>query len=122
MSSRTYWQLYEIVTLRCFRKSRRSSKFQQLELEARTYVELAKSFPPENIYVAQNVLNGVRYYDPESILQNFKETAEGLHKAFKVVLDQHGKIEWDISSIRSQATAAGQRARVLASQANTKTL
>ena len=96
--------------------------FQQLELEARTYVELAKSFPPGNIYVTQNVLNGVRYYDPESILQNFKETAEGLHKAFKVVLDQHGKIEWDISSIRSQATAAGQRARVLASQANTKTL
>ena len=42
--------------------------FQQLELEARTYVELAKSFPPENIYVAQNVLNGYattiqnRYY------------------------------------------------------------
>ena len=97
-------------------------KFQQLELEARRYVELAKSFAQENIYVAQNVLNGVRYYDPESILQNFKETAEGLDKAFKVVLDQHGKIEWDISSIRSQATAAGQRARVLTSQANTKTL
>ena len=32
--------------------------------------------------MAQNVLNGVRYYDPESILQNFKETAEGLDKAF----------------------------------------
>ena len=72
--------------------------------------------------MAQNVLNGVRYYDPESILQNFKETAEGLDKAFKVVLDQHGKIEWDISSIRSQATGAEQRARVLASEAKTKTL
>ena len=57
-------------------------KFRQLELEARRYVELAKSFAQENIYVAQNVLNGVRYYDPESILQNFKETAEGLDKAF----------------------------------------
>lgn len=96
--------------------------FQQLELEARRYVELAKSFAEENIYVAQNVLNGVRYYDPESILQNFKETAEGLDKAFKAVLDKHGEIEWDISSIRSQATGAGQRARVLASEANTKTL
>lgn len=96
--------------------------FQQLELEARRYVELAKSFAQENIYVAQNVLNGVRYYDPESILQNFKETAEGLDKAFKAVLDKHGVIEWNISSIRSQATGAGQRARVLASEANTKTL
>ena len=96
--------------------------FQQLELEARRYVELAKSFAEENIYVAQNVLNGVRYYDPESILQNFKETAEGLDKAFKAVLDKHGEIEWDISSIRSQATAAGQRARVLASKANTNML
>ena len=57
-------------------------KFRQLELEARRYVELAESFAQENIYVAQNVLNGVRYYDPESILQNFKETAEGLDKAF----------------------------------------
>ena len=57
-------------------------KFQQLELEARRYVELAKSFAQENIYVAQNVLNGVRYYDPESILQNFKETAEGFDKAY----------------------------------------
>lgn len=96
--------------------------FQQLELEARRYVELAKSFAQENIYVAQNVLNGVRYYDPESILQNFKETAEGLDKAFKAVLDKHGEIGWNISSIRSQATGAGQRARVLASEANTKTL
>ena len=96
--------------------------FQQLELEARRYVELAKSFAEENIYVAQNVLNGVRYYDPESILQNFKETAEGLDKAFKAVLDKHGEIEWDISSIRSQATGAGQRARVLASKANTNML
>ena len=57
-------------------------KFQQLELEARRYVELAKSFAQENIYMAKNVLNGVHYYDPESILQNFKETAEGLDKAF----------------------------------------
>ena len=57
-------------------------KFQQLELEARRYVELAKSFAQENIYMAQNVLNGVHYYDPESILQIFKETAEGLDKAF----------------------------------------
>ena len=97
-------------------------KFRQLELEARRHVELAKSFAQENIYVAQNVLNGVRYYDPESILQNFKETAEGLDKAFKAVLDKHGEIEWDISSIRSQATGAGQRARVLASKANTNML
>ena len=57
-------------------------KFRQLELEARRYVELAKSFAQENIYMAQNVLNGVRYYDPESILQNFKETAEGFDKAY----------------------------------------
>ena len=57
-------------------------KFQQLELEARRYVELAKSYAQENIYVAQNVLNGVRYYDPESILQNFKETAEGFDNAY----------------------------------------
>ena len=57
-------------------------KFRQLELEARRYVELAKSFAQENIYMSQNVLNGVHYYDPESILQNFKETAEGLDKAF----------------------------------------
>lgn len=97
-------------------------KFRQLEVEARRYVELAKSFAQENIYVAQNVLNGVRYYDPESILQNFKETAEGLDKAFKAVLDKHGEIESEISSIRSQATGAGQIARELAAEANTNML
>ena len=79
-------------------------KFQQLELEARRYVELAKSLAQENIYVAQNVLNGVRYYDPESILQNFKETAEGLDKAFNPLSPNSDQDQFSPNNIYTLST------------------
>ena len=79
-------------------------KFRQLEVEARRYVELAKSFAQENIYVAQNVLNGVRYYDPESILQNFKETAEGLDKAFNPLSPNSDQDQFSPNNIYTLST------------------
>ena len=79
-------------------------KFRQLELEARRYVELAKSFAQENIYVAQNVLNGVRYYDPESILQNFKQTAEGLDKAFNPLSPNSDQDQFSPNNIYTLST------------------
>lgn len=97
-----------------------AEKYQQLDLEARKYVEQTKIFAQNNIRVAQNVLNGVQYSEPESILKNFKKAAERLDKAFEVVLDKYCKVYTEIITIRSQAEREGQKAGKLALQAEAK--
>ena len=75
------------------------NQFRHVEVEAQKYVIKAREFAQENNLVAQNVLAGKQYYQPESILKNFHKTAVKLDKAFTVVVDKHSEVERSIASI-----------------------
>ena len=99
-----------------------AEKYQHLDLETRKYVRRTKTFAQDNIRVAQNVLNGVQYSKPESILKYFKKTAERLDKAFEVVLDKYCKVYTEIMSIKSEANREGKKTGKLALEADAKKL
>lgn len=98
------------------------NQFRHVEVEAQKYVMKAKEFAKENNLVAQNVLAGKQYYQPESILKNFHKTAVKLDKAFTVVVDKHSEVERSIASISRQAKIAGRQAGILADDADTNML
>ena len=79
-------------------------KCQEIEVEAQKYVVKARNLTQENKLVAQNVLDGKQYYRPESILKNFKRTAENLDKAFTAVAEKHSEVERSIASSHHPVT------------------
>ena len=93
-------------------------KYQEIEVKAQKYVAKAKDFAQGNKILAQNVLDGKQDYRPESILENFKQTAKDLDEAFTAVIEKHLEVERSIEGIADQAKDAGRQAGRLATNAD----
>lgn len=91
--------------------------FQEVEVEAQEYVLMARDLAEENKSLAQDVMAGARYLDPQSMLENFKTTAEDLRESFGGVAKKYSQIEKKIGNISDQSKSAGQQARRLAIEA-----
>lgn len=84
--------------------------YQAIENEAEHYVRRARNFAKENHLVAENVLNGKKFYNPLTLLKNFEKTAKRLDDSFRVVISKHSEVARDVITISTQVNDERQRA------------
>ena len=85
--------------------------YDKAELAGREYARKARSCAEENILVANGILEGKKYYQPQDILEAFEDMVDGLLKEYDVVITKHTVVVQLMNGISSEAGRAKVRAQ-----------